>query len=83
MDALDPYFEQADEAAHFVTVFANVVSRRNRCFELNWTFESTRCLDVIESHLRRSRAAESMALSRKGHGSISGDMWRIAYETSE
>lgn len=55
VDALDPHFDQADEAAQFVTVFANAVNCRNDSFELNWTFECARCLDSIGPHPRSPR----------------------------
>ena len=36
VNALDPHFDQSEEAAQFFTVFADAVSRRNDSFELDW-----------------------------------------------
>ena len=45
--ALDPHFDQTEEAAPFLTVFAEAVSCRNDSFELDWAFEHARCPDGI------------------------------------
>ena len=37
--ALHPHFDQTEEAAPFLTVFAEAVSCRNDSFELDWAFE--------------------------------------------
>jgi hypothetical protein len=39
VNALDPHFDQTEEAAQFFTVFADAVSCRNDSFELDWAFE--------------------------------------------
>ena len=43
--ALDPHFDQTEEAAQFFTVFADAVSCRNDSFELDWPFERARSPD--------------------------------------
>ena len=58
VNALDPHFDQTEEAAQFFTVFADAVSRRNDSFELDWTFERARSPDGIGYHSRHSRTAE-------------------------
>ena len=42
VNALDPHFDQTEEAAQFFTVFADAVSCRNDSFELDWAFERAR-----------------------------------------
>jgi hypothetical protein len=60
VNALDPHFDQTEEAAQFFTVFADAVSRRNDSFDLDWTFQRARSPDGIGYHSRHSRNALMM-----------------------
>jgi hypothetical protein len=51
VNALDPRFDQIEEAAQFFTVFADAVSRRNDSSELDWTFERAWALTVSDATL--------------------------------
>ena len=45
VSALNPHFDQTEEAAQFFTVFADAMSCRNDSFELDWAFKHARSPD--------------------------------------